>query len=60
MSASRGILLVLALVGTGLMLYYLNRSIFGETPEGSLIRTLVWLGIVVAYIWYTLTRRRPS
>lgn len=60
MSASRGILLVLALVGTGLMLYYLNRSIFGETPEGSLIRTLVWLGIVVVYIWYTLTRRRPS
>ncbi len=60
MNAPRGLLIVLALIGTGLMIYYLNLGVFGETPEGSLTRALVWVGIVVVYVVWTLARRRSS
>ena len=60
MNAPRGLLVLLALIGTGLMIYYLNRSIFGETPEGSLTRALVWTLIVATYALFTLFRQRPS
>ena len=60
MSAPRGLLIVLALIGTGLMIYYLNVSIFGETPEGSLARALFWTLVVAAYALFTLFRQRPS
>ena len=60
MNAPRGLLVLLALIGTGLMIYYLNRTIFGETPEGSVTRALVWTLIVAAYVLFTLSRQRPS
>ena len=60
MNAPRGLLILLALLGTGLMIYYLNLTIFGETPEGSLTRALFWTLIVAAYVLFTLFRQRPS
>lgn len=57
-TAPRSLLILLALIGTGLMIYFLNRGIFGETHEDSLVRSLVWTGVVVIYIVYRLTRNR--